>query len=749
MMLMRFTAIVTMTALFGGCAGELASGDRSDVSEVTYCRDIAPIVLARCATCHRPGEAAPFSLLTYDDVRRRAGQIADVTQKRFMPPWLPKEGHGDFVGARRLTDDEIARFRKWADTGMVRGDEADLPAAPKFTAGWQLGTPDLELTSAPYTLSAQGSDVFRNFVIDTGLDAPRWVKAIELRPTNPRVTHHARLGLDRSNESVRRDAADPAPGYEGMAWGQDPDGQLVIWAPGTTGGREPLGVAWRLQPGTQLVLHTHMQPAGKPEIVQFKIGIHFASEPPRRHPIMLRIGSRDIDLRAGDTSAAVADEYTLPIDVDVNSIFPHAHSLCREIHVTAELPDGSQKPLIWIERFDENWHEMYGYAEPVRLPRGTKLRSTFRYDNSDGNVRNRHRPARRVVHGSNADDEMADVYLQVTAVQPDQRAVLKEDYTQYELRSQLVGFRKTLEARPNDPWSQEGLAACHFGLGQPAEAIRVLEKRLAGGANDVFPLVSLGLARGAVGDFARAEEHHRRALERDGDYPLAWLGLGKALVGQNKGDAAEKAIRRAIAIAPGLTDAHNNLAEILVRRGQLDEAADACSAAIESSPDNAPAYLKLAEIRARQKRFDDSLQVLRTAHGIAPYIHPPKVLLAVYCFQNNEADRAGRLLQEARDELPSHPVPELFLGQVARQGQQWETARRHLAAAHSLPLPENWPDSHKRRFVVLLQTERLHVAQHFQDATMALDALSKWLEAEPGNKQARQLYDRFRGNAAR
>ena len=309
------------------------------------------------------------------------------------------------------------------------------------------------------------------------------------------MTHHARLGVDSSNESIRRDAEDDEPGYDGMAWAQDPDGQLVIWAPGVVASPGKPGVAWRLHPNSSLVLHTHMQPSGKPEVVKFHIGIHFAKEPPEQYPVLLRIGSCDIDIPAGAARHVVTGEYVLPIDVDVHTIFPHAHSLCRDLSVMAELPDGSRKPLISIEHFDENWHDCYRYEQPVRLPRGTRLVSTFAYDNTEENPRNRNRPPRRVVYGSNAEDEMADVYLQVTAVHADQRAVLMENYKRYELQSQIVGFRKSLELYPDNPWIQEGLASYLFGSGKWTKRSRYWSSALKQGRRLSFPVVGLGMAR--------------------------------------------------------------------------------------------------------------------------------------------------------------------------------------------------------------------------------------------------------------
>jgi tetratricopeptide (TPR) repeat protein len=712
-----------------------------DTRPVTFSSDVAPIVFAKCSSCHHPGEAAPFSLLTHDDVRRRARQIVDVTQRRFMPPWLPSAGCGDFVGDRRLTDRELNALKLWVDAGTPRGDESKMAAAPTFVDGWQAGPPDLVLETPAYTLSSQERDVFRNFVVPIHLDGPRWVQSIELRPVNPRVTHHARLGVDSSNESIRREAENKEPGYAGMAWGQDPDGQLVIWAPGMVANPGTPGEAWRLFPSTCLVLHTHMQPSGKPEIVKFRVGIRFAKDAPDQHPAMLRIGTCDIDIPAGARRHIVSDQYVLPVDVDVHTVFPHAHSLCRELRIVAERPDGSTESLISIENFDENWHDSYRYRHPVRLPRGTRIVSTFAYDNSDENVRNRNHPARRVVYGSNATDEMADVYLQVATVHADQRAVLMEHYKRYDLRSQVVGYQRSLELDPGNPWSQEGLASCYVGLGEPGKAVAILEQRLKTGPTAVFPVVSLGMALLAGGDAVRAEARQREAISIDGEYALAWLGLGKSLAAQKKMDLAEPAFRRAVELSAGSWEARLSIADILIQRGEFEKAEEVCSAAASASPDVANVYLKLAEISAKRQNWDESLGYCETARRLAPYTHPPKVLLALFCVANGDRDRGLKLLHEARSESPTHPMAALILGQLARRQKQGDQAREYYAVAASLPIPDNWPESHKQRFLVSLHSERFQLAQQLYDIELARDSLAQWLKYEPGNSQLRKMYD--------
>lgn len=726
----------------------IAGGCRPNAAQqVTFNRDVAPIVFAKCASCHHPGEAAPFSLLSYDDARQRAQQIVEVTQTRFMPPWLPEENHGEFLGERRLTDEELATLAAWVEQGALEGDPADLPAAPEFTPGWQLGAPDEVLETPAYELASTGADDFRNFVLSVEDDKPRWIRAIELRPENPRVTHHARLGIDGSNESVRRDAADNAPGYPGMAWGQDPDGQLVTWTPGMQADEGMPGVAWPLRPGQALVLHTHMQPSGKRETVKFRVGLHFAEEPPRERPVVLRIGSRNIDIPPGVKDHRVTDEYVLPIDVDVQFVFPHAHSLCREIKAVAVLPDGSEQPLVWIRNFDENWHDKYRFKAPLRLPAGTRLVSTFTYDNSADNLRNPHNPPQRVVYGSNADDEMSDVYLQVTPVDPQRRAVLTEDYNAHELDAKIVGYLKTLELYPEDPWSRDGLASCYVAKKQPAEAIAVLNEHLEATISSPPSLVILAMAHFANGERVSAVERLRQALEQDPQYSLAWLGLGQVLAAGDEAVEAEQALRRALELSPSMTMAYLDLADLLVTQDRAEEAAAACEQAIAAAPGEVKPHLKLAEIRAAQGRFDESLAQFERAREIAPYTYAPKISLAVLRYQSGEEEAPRAMLAEVAEESPDDPVVHLYLGQIARRDEKRDDAKAELAKAASLATPNTWPESHRRQFLRLMHLERFQLAQELEDLDLARAAVAAWLEVEPGNEQLRELSDQLKEQA--
>jgi tetratricopeptide (TPR) repeat protein len=314
-----------------------------------------------------------------------------------------------------------------------------------------------------------------------------------------------------------------------------------------------------------------------------------------------------------------------------------------------------------------------------------------------------------------------------------------EHYKKYEMQSQIAGFRKSLDHDPDNPFLQEGLATYLFGLGKPAEAVSVLEHRLKTSQPSIFSVVSLGMCLVASGDHRRAESELRRALAMDREYPLAWLGLGKTLAAQSSFEQAEQAFRRAYELAPALSDARINLADLLVRQGQLEQAAEVCLAAMKDSPIAADVCLKMAEIRARQRRYDDSLKYNEEARRLAPYTHPAKVLLAVNCFQNGDKQKAQALLREALDEAPDHPVAALMLGQLARQEREWETARNYLASAASKQIPDNWPESHRRRFLVLLHSERLQLAQQSQDIEMARALLVEWLKSDPENGQLKEM----------
>ena len=393
-------------------------------AEPTFARDIAPIVYRECASCHRPGEAAPFPLLTYADVKGRARQIAEVTESRFMPPWMPEPGHGEFVGERRLTATEIQTIARWVERGAPEGDAAALPPMPAFPDGWQLGAPDLTVAMpAPITAPAEGADVFRTIVVPLPLDRVRYVRAVEFRPGNPRAVHHAMVRLMRNAEPERgaRVIESDSMLVEGDI--ASPDGHVIGWAPGYSPTEAPRGLAWRLEPGTAAAIELHLQATGKPERIQASVGLFFTDETPRQTPFGLQLGSYTIDIPPGEREYVVEDRYELPVDVDLYAIYPHAHYLGRDIRAFATLPDGTEHSLIWIRDWDFNWQSAYRYRTPLRLPRGTILRMRYTYDNSAANPRNPSSPPVRVRYGGQSANEMGNLWMQVVPAAGDMAAL--------------------------------------------------------------------------------------------------------------------------------------------------------------------------------------------------------------------------------------------------------------------------------------------------------------------------------------
>ena len=403
--------------------------------EINFNRDIAPVVYKHCAGCHRPGEAGPFSLLTYQDVKKRANQIADLTRRHFMPPWLPEKGYGEFAGEQRLTAEEIQLFAGWAAEGAPEGEGS--VRAPKFTEGWQMGPPDL-IVEAPnsYTLAASGRDIYFNFILKPDLKATRYVRAIEIRPGAKRLVHHANLYIDRARSAKEGPGMDPV--IERTAFDPD-DGHFLFWKPGSVAVEE--AYSWQLDPGNNLVLNAHMQPSGKVETVRPEVGLYFTDEKPRKFPMLIQLEHDGaLNIPPGVRDFLVSDDFKLPRDVNVLAVYPHAHYLGHVLDAYATLPSGERIPLIRIGNWDPNWQGVYRYREPVFLPKDTVISMRYHYDNSEGNVRNPNHPPKRVKAGNQASDEMSHLWLEVLPAGAGDRRL--------ELQQALLAHR--LEKYPND-----------------------------------------------------------------------------------------------------------------------------------------------------------------------------------------------------------------------------------------------------------------------------------------------------------
>ena len=261
-----------------------------------------------------------------------------------MPPWQPEPGYGSFRDARSLSDEELSLLRRWHEAGAPRGNPADEPEPPRFASGWQLGEPDLVVTMPEsYTVAADlDEDVFRNFVVPLGLERTRYVKAVEFRPDNRRLVHHAQILIDSEGNARQLDDLDPEPGYSGMVGAGAPGGHFLGWTPGRQPSVLEEGMAFEVRPGHDLVFETHLLPTGKREELRCSVGLYFSDEKPRLEPASVHLASTTIDLPAGAADVRVRDEFQIPIAVDVLGIYPHAHYLGKQIEVWARSAEGPE-----------------------------------------------------------------------------------------------------------------------------------------------------------------------------------------------------------------------------------------------------------------------------------------------------------------------------------------------------------------------------------------------------------------------
>jgi mono/diheme cytochrome c family protein len=415
----RFRAAVLLSAFaMTGHAGAASAGE---ADEVTFNKHVAPILFRKCAGCHRPGEVAPFSLLGHGDASKRAGLIAELTSTREMPPWKAEPGAGHFADERRLSDDEVATIRRWSEAGAPEGDAADLPSAPHFTEGWQLGEPDLVLRMAePYALAASGPDEYRCFVLPIRVPSGKYIKAIEYRPGNRKVVHHAVFTSMSHEQALAKLAEGDGKSFlSGLAPpGRLLSGPLSIWTPGMEPHELPGGLAASWPGASDLVMQLHLHPSGKPELEQSTLGIHLTDREPSARLVLSTVSNNKIDIEPGRPDYEIRASRTLNAETTLFGVFPHLHLIGRSVRAEATLPDATRVPLISIADWDFNWQYYYRYAEPVRLPAGTRIDVRWTYDNSAANPANPSKPPRRVTFGDQTVDEMAFLVFDQIATGP-------------------------------------------------------------------------------------------------------------------------------------------------------------------------------------------------------------------------------------------------------------------------------------------------------------------------------------------
>ena len=530
---------------------------------LTFARDIAPIIYENCAPCHQPGQAGPFPLLSFDDVKKHAREIVTVTRSRFMPPWLPEHGYGDFQGERRLSDEQIRAIANWVNAGALEGEPKPESRPPAPAGDWQLGPPDLVLEAqTPFQVPASGPDVYWNFVFSPAVVGTRFVRAIEIRPGGRNLVHHANLLVDRTGSvQLQAQGRGGFPGMDLTLFRSPfaPDGNFLFWKPGGAPHVEPDGFAWRLDPGNQLVLNTHVHPSGKIEQLRPSLGLYFTDKPQTKFPLLVQLeNDQALDIPAGAAHFTVSDQFRLPIDVELVAIYPHAHYLGKRLEAYATLPGGGRTWLILIPDWDPNWQAVYYYQQPVFLPKDTVISMRYQYDNSSANVRNPNQPPKRVRAGNQSTDEMAHLWLELLPRGAgDRRRELEE-----------AVMRHRLERNPVDFEANFNLGVVMLSRLNAAGAVASLRTAARVQPERADAHNALGLALAATGRSGEAIEQYQRALELRPEYLGARLNLANALVKGGKLEEAIRDYRVVVEADPGDALPKRELARALLMRAK-------------------------------------------------------------------------------------------------------------------------------------------------------------------------------------
>jgi tetratricopeptide (TPR) repeat protein len=593
----RNTLVYKQVALILHC---LALWPAAALGQPTFTKDVAPVVFRKCSQCHHPGGSAPFSLLTYEEARSHATQMALVARNRIMPPWKVDPAGHRFIGLDPLTEAEIAILQRWVADGVREGDRRDLPRPPLLTGTWHLGTPDLVVTlPTPFVLAAEGPDLSRVFVLPLPVDRQRYVRGIEFRAGNPRI-HHANIRIDATPASRELDDQNATPGYDGIIVRSAvyPDGHFLGWTPGQAAPLLPAGLAWTLEPRSDLVVQLHLVPGGKPELIQPSIGLYFTDEPPTRTPVMMRLSNQHIDIPAGDARYLANDSFVLPVDVEVLAVQPHAHYLAREVTGIATLPDGTTRTLISIPDWDLRWQHVYRYETPVALPKGTTVSMRYRYDNSGANPRNPAVPPVRVQWGQQSREEMGDLWLQVVTKTQADRQLLDQTFRSKWMATDAIGLEALIQRDPNRPALRDDIAVLYMELNRPAEAVRHFEAALALKPGSAPAHFNYGTALAAAGRLEDAVTQYQRALSLRPNYAIAYNNLGTALLQRGRSQQALASFRDAARVDPQLGEAHLNVGLVSRALGDFPEAVARFRRVLELNPNWVTAISSLASLLA-------------------------------------------------------------------------------------------------------------------------------------------------------
>ena len=555
------------------------------IASPAFQTDVEPILRAKCLTCHRQDGDAPVPLETFEQVRRRGSLVAQVTKSGYMPPWKPAADSQELVGDRRLSDREKTILQQWVAGGMPEGDAPASRKAPG-NGGWVWGPPDLVIELPEYTLAAGSSDLFRNFVVRAPFAGTRYVRGLQFRPRS-RAVHHANIRIDSTPASAELDLTDPTPGYEGVILhsAQFPDGYFLGWTPGQAAPPDDQ-LAWPLQGQSDFVVQLHMRSTGQADVVRPLLGLYFSPKAPVQAPTMIRLGRQNLHIPAGDQQFTSTDSFMVPVPITVMAIQPHSHYRARDVLVRAELPNGAQRTLLHIDDWDFYWQDQYRLAQPAKLPAGTILRSSFRFDNSDRNPRNPSRPAADVTWGWRTSDEMADVWMQVVTDTNADRAQLSRLALQKATAEDAIGVEILIAREPDHFNLRNDAALIYQELNQPQKVLEHFQAARRLMPDKPSAAFNVATALESTGRFAEARRAYRDAIGLDSSYRPARLRLAAMLYRNGELQAAVAQYAEALALDPANSDVRCERARVLVEANRPAEARAEYAKALSADPDN-------------------------------------------------------------------------------------------------------------------------------------------------------------------
>jgi hypothetical protein len=400
--------------LIAAMGSVLACSVSAAPSSVTFSKDVAPILEKNCQGCHRPGEAAPFSLLTYEQARPWAKAMKEAVRLKKMPPWFADPHYGKFSNDQSLTAKDVDTIAAWADAGAPEGDHKDLPPARNFVEGWAIPKPDIVFQPPmAFEIPATGTIEYQKIIVPSGFTEDKWVQFAEARPGDRGHIHHMILFI-REPDSHWLSGAKPgvffvAPkptGNEAVDTSALPSDFLVGYAPGQPAEMLLPGQAKLIKAGSDLVLEIHYTTNGKAATDHgSKFGLVFAKEPPKERVLTLSATNGTFKIPPGDPNYKVDSEFQLGATVKLASLHPHMHGRGKDFEYRVVYPTGETQTLLEVPHYNWQWQLWYNLAQPIVLPKGTKIECTAHFDNSPNNPDNAD-PTKEVTWGDQSWDEM-------------------------------------------------------------------------------------------------------------------------------------------------------------------------------------------------------------------------------------------------------------------------------------------------------------------------------------------------------